>query len=144
MFDWTKHFLELFQKLVDKAEGSGNQLKILALGYELILLTLQSMLGQTNRIVSIQRLHPVPPHLRRQFASRGNNIHLTGRQKLKSRFKIDFLSVPFCHFKSAIADRFGIRFIEITSQGNARNYFFSPLGTLETQLPYAMLYYLFH
>ena len=31
--DWAKHFLEPFQKLVDEAEGCGNQLKILILGY---------------------------------------------------------------------------------------------------------------
>jgi hypothetical protein len=85
--DWTKHFLELFQILVDEAKSSGNQVKILVLGYGSILLTMQSVPGQKNGIVpSIRRLHAVPPHLRRQFASRGNNIHLTGRQKLKSRF----------------------------------------------------------
>jgi hypothetical protein len=50
--DWTKHSLELFQKLVDEAEGSGNQVKILVLGYGSILLTMQSVLGQKNGIVS--------------------------------------------------------------------------------------------
>ncbi|KAH8763943.1 hypothetical protein F5882DRAFT_414790 [Hyaloscypha sp. PMI_1271] len=38
--DWAKHFLEPFQKLVDEAEGCGNQLKILILGYGSILLNM--------------------------------------------------------------------------------------------------------
>lgn len=37
--DWAKHFLEPFQKLIDEAESSGNQLKILILGNGSILLT---------------------------------------------------------------------------------------------------------
>jgi hypothetical protein len=39
--DWAKDFLEPFRKLVDEAEGSGNQPKILVLGCGSILLTVQ-------------------------------------------------------------------------------------------------------
>jgi len=83
---WTEDFFGLFQRLVDEAETSGSRLKILVLGYSATLSTLQNMPGQ-NRIVStIQRPQPVPPHLRRQFASRRNNFPLASSQKLKPRF----------------------------------------------------------
>jgi hypothetical protein len=83
---WTEDFFGLFQRLVDEAESSGNRLKILVLGYGSTLPTLQNMPVQ-NRIVStIQRPQPVPPHLRRQFASRQNNILLASKQRLRSRF----------------------------------------------------------
>lgn len=86
MPEWTADFFGLFQRLVDEAERSGNRLKILVLGYGSTLLTMQNMPVQ-NRIVStIQRPLPVPPHLRRQFASRRNDFPLASGQRLKSRF----------------------------------------------------------
>jgi hypothetical protein len=85
--EWIKHFLELFQKLVDEAESIGNQLKILVLGYGSILPTWQNIPSKKNRFVSlIQRPQPVPPHLRQQFASRGKGIHLASWQNLKLKF----------------------------------------------------------
>jgi hypothetical protein len=87
ILEWTTRFLVLFQNLVDQAETSGNQLKILVIGYGTTLSTLQAMPGKKNRIVSsIQRPQPVPPHLRRQFASRKTNLHLADWQTLKPKF----------------------------------------------------------
>jgi hypothetical protein len=83
--EWTDDFFGLFQRLVDEAESSGNRLKILILGYGSTLSTLQNKPGQ-NRIVStIQRPQPVPPHLRRQFASRQKFFPLASGLRLSSR-----------------------------------------------------------
>lgn len=144
--EWTKHFIELFQKLVDEAEGRGNRLKILVLGYGSIPPAVQSMPGKRNRIVSsIQRPQPVPPHLRRPFAASRNHSSLTIGQRLKPRIWIDFLKPLFYYYKSVSADWLGFRFIDShRGHGNAQYQLFTPLGPLEKKLsvfmPWKLLY----
>lgn len=83
--EWAGAFFQLFQDLVDKAEGLGNILKILVLGYDTRALTSQNLSGSSNRIVSsIQRPVPVPQHLRRRFGI--GRKKATGWQQLRARF----------------------------------------------------------
>ena len=83
--EWPGRFFQLFQNLIDQAKGSGNILKILVLGYGTRALTLQSLSGSSNRIVSsIQRPVPVPPHLRRRFGF--GRKKTTGLQHLRAKF----------------------------------------------------------
>jgi hypothetical protein len=82
--EWAGQFFQLFQNLIDQAESLGNMLKILVLGYGTRQLTLQSLPGSGNRIVSSIQRPIMPAHLRWRFGCRKKNTIVW--KHLKARF----------------------------------------------------------
>lgn len=76
--EWIKHFLALFQGLVDSAASSGNMIKVLVVSYGSAKAAIEDLPEDKSRIVTtVQRPVPVPPRLRRPIrkAGRGGAWH---------------------------------------------------------------------